>query len=135
VSFNPDEVYPANNTNAVFYNCADIAIQEPSATPRKKLAAAQRRRPATQVHRAPKIPPPDDSCCAPSQFHALATTNNLQFEIYYDGTRQLVRIDRSLSGEILYSTITNYSDPNLPEVYTRSRASTHLTRSYSTSTT
>lgn len=26
VSYNPDEIDPANNTDAIFYNCADIAI-------------------------------------------------------------------------------------------------------------
>jgi hypothetical protein len=118
VSYNADEIYPSNNTDGVFYNCADIAIQTSSTA----------RAPAALSSTAIPTPPPASSmadqfsCCAPKQFAAFAVstgrdpTQDRAQRIYYDAVNRAVRWDRLyLQPSRSYSTISIYSDSSLPE--------------------
>ncbi len=116
ISNNPLEVDPANNTAAIFYNCADIKItdadEDVSPVPAHALLSAA---PAAAAAAAP---PASFSCAPPPLFHAYGETvsraGKVLHEIWYDGVQQLVRWDRK--GAIVNGTqdavitITNYSD-------------------------
>jgi hypothetical protein len=106
VSLNPFEVYPNNNTDAIFYNCVDVSIIE-----NPDLA---------QAEPFQEAPPTDStaSCCTPISFTASAIETNsvgtVVHDIWFDGFTQMVRWDRrgniEESGvEDYLVTITNYT--------------------------
>jgi hypothetical protein len=122
VSNNPLEIDPANNTAAIFYNCADIKItaDEGEVSPfidglPPALATAATK--SFQFDRRSSLDG-DFTCASTPLFHAFGETisraGKVTHEIWYDGVRQLVRWDRR--GSIVngtadaISTITNYSD-------------------------
>ena len=121
MSFNPLEIYPKNNTNAIFYNCADIALESdtrprPASSPKNSTAP----RNTTRTPQAVGADPRDPRCTSPSLWEATAVTTSsvgiVNHHIWYDAIRQRVRWDRS--GALWNSTdnelslITNYSDLN-----------------------
>jgi hypothetical protein len=120
ISNNPLEIDPANNTAAVFYNCADIKItdaeEDVSPTPSDALVSTPTVKAAALEKLATSAPA--FSCQPPPLFHAYGETvsraGNVVHEIWYDGAQQVVRWDRRgaiVNGTMDYiSTITNYSD-------------------------
>lgn len=131
VSFNPLEVYPSNNTDAIFYNCADIQIVSqqgnhtaaPAANAPTATAQSPKAHATANATRAAQSSPQvaalsNPACTSPPRWVATAETNSsvgkVSHQIYYDATRQLVRWERT--GNLWNSTensivlITNYSD-------------------------
>jgi len=110
VSHNQDEVDPANNHDAIFYNCADIAL-----VPGLNSSSA----PSTQ-HPAPllSVPPQAEDCCTLPQWTASAYSQSDKgttlHTISYDAKRQFVTWDRTPlwdpSQHLI--TITNYTSGN-----------------------
>ena len=103
VSYNPYEVYPANNTDAIFYNCADIEVTSSSIPPPH---------PAAPVVVKPEASP-TVSCATPPVWVAEGLTKDKNVEthhqIWWDQTAGFVRWDRqsALLGNV--SLVTNYS--------------------------
>ena len=95
VAHNPDEVDPKNNTDAIFYNCADIALVAAPSTP-SAMAAAQASAPAKPQLRRPLDGP---SCVTPGAWEATALETNslgaVSHHIWYDKAAQKVRWDRA----------------------------------------
>ena len=123
VSNNPLEIDPANNTAAIFYNCADIKITADAAqvspfTDGLPPALATATASSFQSDKRSSSNGRDFSCASTPLFHAFGETvsraGKVEHEIWYDGVQQLVRWDRR--GSIVngtadaISTITNYSD-------------------------
>jgi len=83
VSNNPEEIYPANNTHATFYQCADIAI---------------------------RAAPNEVGCCAPTQWKSNivledSVTGSQRISVFYDATSKKIRWDYIDEG---LTTITDY---------------------------
>lgn len=106
ISNNPDEIYPANNTAAIFWQCSDIAITSNNGNkePSKPIEKKNRQLVASK------------GCCAPFQFQAKGTetingTVRTTFNVYWDGIRSLTRWDKCdvASGKCtsLYNNYTN----------------------------
>ena len=89
ISNNADEVDPKDNTNAIFYNCADIEVTVPS----NSLSLSPLPLPLPN-----KESRQDVSCCAPGQWQGNAVSFNklgrTSHTIYYDATNRRVRWDR-----------------------------------------
>ena len=90
VSHNKDEVDPKNNTEAIFYNCADIEV----------LAAAQEEsEPRTAGTADATKAKTTESCSLPDQFTLRAHETNalgvVVHSVYWDGKAQKTRWDRS----------------------------------------
>jgi hypothetical protein len=110
VSFNAMEVFPSNNTNAIFYQCSDISI-----TSSNDRAAAK-----GVIPPRPQLPLATGgySCTTPPLWQASGTSTGPGGEqtahvIYYDANQQLVRWDRTPLGSndaAPLITITNFSD-------------------------
>ena len=108
VSNNPDEIYPANNTKAIFYSCADVEIIAPGNWGPGMLKAAMK--PAAEV---PKLlrqvvgidaaPVVGQSCMTPSRWMATGTEYDFQgngimsHSIAYDTVASMIRWDRNNS--------------------------------------
>jgi len=127
VSHNVDEQYPANNTEAIFYNCADITIvPHLSAEERAQneihhrhhhqhsKSEKQHEREEHTTHQSDII----QGCCTPPQWEIWGYEENFLGEtthhIYYDSVLNFVRWDRegnlensSVISQI--SVITNYT--------------------------
>ena len=104
VSLNQDEIDPANNTQAIFWQCADIKISSSSALETKKKTTTSKKR-AHGSHRLKT-----QGCCAPSTFQMTgiehddsgATKNHA---VYWDASRSLTRWDKY--GIQLYNNYSN----------------------------
>eukprot|EP01060_Flectonema_neradi_P035083 TRINITY_DN633_c1_g2_i1.p1 TRINITY_DN633_c1_g2~~TRINITY_DN633_c1_g2_i1.p1 ORF type:complete len:349 (+),score=55.31 TRINITY_DN633_c1_g2_i1:76-1122(+) len=98
ISYNKFEVYPKNNTDAVFYQCSDIEI-----VPSTLKAIDEE---PTTIQVAEKA----SSCTTPKRWTATSTSNLQHTKIYYDATGPIVRWDRTvLATGITTSYITNYT--------------------------
>mmetsp|Transcript_2750 Transcript_2750/g.7601 ORF Transcript_2750/g.7601 Transcript_2750/m.7601 type:complete len:391 (+) Transcript_2750:45-1217(+) len=134
VSFNQFEVNPTDNTDAIFYNCADIAISPRVGVP--PPAARPARPPGQAAHPLPSaptaietrsfpVPKEEYSCCTPDQWTGEATSwsslGRLSHTVYYDATTPVVRWDRvgaveNKNGQGYQSTISYYaSEVPIPE--------------------
>ena len=111
VSHNPLEVDPKNNTESVFYNCADIELIAPSSP--AKAPAALRVKPPVQVAST-------YTCKTPDRFKAsLVETNawgTVEHTVWWDAPSHLTRWDKngSLDGsgsKTKLSLINNYTAP------------------------
>ena len=120
ISNNPDEIDPSNNTQAIFYNCADIRILSSSASspPRLSKPFAKRETPsAAQVSESGKAAGNAFSCCTAPQWEGWAFGYSplglVQHHIYYDAVNKLVRWEQfgALESPALLQriTIANYT--------------------------
>jgi len=86
VSHNPLEIYPKNNTEAIFYNCADITVTSSD----DELQSEERKPQQQEMKQERKKSPPgkEFDCCAPPQFEATAVSSTplgaVNYHIYYD---------------------------------------------------
>ena len=111
VSYNPLEVDPAANTDAIFYTCADVAIVASA-----PAAAAQ---PAPLHQRlAPSAAASDSyNCTTPASWSANFTETNefgvVQHAVWWDAGRRMTRWDRlgslTAAGPSALSLINDYS--------------------------
>ncbi len=123
VSNNVDEIDPPNNTQAIFYQCVDIAISSSDTSEAKPVAAASlsgrtSRRVSRRVSAAAK------GCCAPTQFQCTGVEHTasgvtIQHTLYWDAINLLVRWDKLGSVRTLLS-LTSFvcrrlSDPHLQD--------------------
>jgi hypothetical protein len=112
VSYNPLEVDPATNTDAIFYNCADIAIV---AAGEGQMRAQATPAPAAQAE--PLSAGGDYSCVTPPVWRAKFTESNsygfVQHEIFWSSVSNFTRWDQAgdldASGPSILSLINNYS--------------------------
>jgi hypothetical protein len=110
VSFNELEIYPKNNTDAIFYNCADVKVVEAESSSEVSNPVDKSLKPGQFYDHV--------SCVSPSRWEAVGrsiTPNGIiNHHIYYDAVDQLVRWDRW--GALTNATfdhvvlITNYTD-------------------------
>jgi hypothetical protein len=130
ISYNPLEIDPANNTDAIFYNCADIAIvssslKPPSTTETTHIASST----STASSTPPTLPmnqlrlPSDYSCSTPSSWIANFTETNpngfVQHSLFWDSISKKTRWDKSgaldssgISSSL--SLINDYSKTPMP---------------------
>lgn len=101
VSNNPDEIDPPANVQAIFWQCADVAIvsgapqQPPAASPLPQFPAAAIHR-ETAVLRAQS----SSGCCAPTTFQMTGQEHNptgtsSSYAVYWDAVNQRTRIDKN----------------------------------------
>ncbi len=109
ISNNPDEIYPSNNTAAVFWQCADIAIVGSAVDVAKKQQ--MRKKTERRVRGDAK------GCCVPPQFQISGREENAagitNHQMYWDQTNGLVRWDKVLGQRNLtlwnnYTTNSEY---------------------------
>eukprot|EP00008_Paramoeba_atlantica_P010219 CAMPEP_0201491456 /NCGR_PEP_ID=MMETSP0151_2-20130828/29867_1 /ASSEMBLY_ACC=CAM_ASM_000257 /TAXON_ID=200890 /ORGANISM="Paramoeba atlantica, Strain 621/1 / CCAP 1560/9" /LENGTH=291 /DNA_ID=CAMNT_0047877817 /DNA_START=67 /DNA_END=939 /DNA_ORIENTATION=+ len=121
VSFNQDEISPKNNTDAIFYNCANIQLVAPPSSldvaQLKPLEDNNDEELDSSSSSSSFQKEEDLSCCTPSQWQgsAVSTTGTGEsiIQVYYDGEKQVTRWDRSGMlepdmGYQDYTFITNY---------------------------
>lgn len=122
-SNNPFEIYPADNTDAIFYNCADIKIIANTAIPNRFLAPTPVA--DTQSPSTPVVDTAATSCTIPPSVELLGTEINfylgpIQHHVYYDATKRLLRWDKfgriepTDTEPISLTYLTNYTLPNGP---------------------
>lgn len=108
VSNNPFEIYPAENTDAIFYNCADI-----------KILANSNPAPAAPVADI-DVNPSTSSCKLPPYIELMGNENNIyqgaiQHHVWYDSNRRMLRWDKTGRIEptdtspITLTYLTNYT--------------------------
>ena len=89
VSHNTAEIDPANNTDSIFYNCADIRL---IANPATKEATDEK---AAQREIISQTKSTETGCSTPDEWQAWAVETTLRgsiaHNIVYDGTHQLVQ--------------------------------------------
>jgi len=109
ISNNPLEIYPSNNTRAIFYNCVDISIVAAASNDERNSIENVVVSPASGAN---------ISCCSPPQWHATGTETNdlgtITHSIWYDEKIQMVRWDRTgnleTANRVEYlQIITNYT--------------------------
>jgi hypothetical protein len=119
VSNNPLEVYPENNTQAIFYNCADIAILPPSNADEEESKIITEKK--TTLIEDESI-----SCCSPPQWqiagHEYNSLGYVSHYIWYDEMMNMVRWDKTGNLESSQQTdklivITNYTTSNEYLIY------------------
>ena len=95
-SYNKYEIYPANNTDAVFYQCSDIEITDSNITaPAPKTTT-------------PKVGAA--SCTTPEKWTATTESERQHTKIWYDAAGPLVRWDRmDRATGVMTSYVTNYT--------------------------
>lgn len=124
VSYNPLEVDPVTNTDAVFYNCADISIVGQQAKtevlPHPKNAGVQIEGGAKR--REPQTTTGTTGCTTPESWIANFTEMNawgfVQHRVWWDSVNELTRWDKvgniDASGVSSLSLINNYKTANGP---------------------
>ena len=126
ISHNPLEIDPKNNTDAIFYNCADIAITVP---PMHDVSTAEHltEPAASRVLSSlePSAPPlaqlssTNTSCSTPDRWHASLVEVNqwgaVNHTIWWDAIQRLTRWDKSgaldASGSSDLSLVNDYNQP------------------------
>ena len=99
ISYNKYEVYPANNTDAVFYQCSDIVIKAQDVQ-EDRSAAVKLEKPALKAA----------TCTTPDRWHATSESNRQLTKIWYDATAPLVRWDRTdRATGVTMTYLTNYT--------------------------
>eukprot|EP01061_Rhynchopus_euleeides_P013480 TRINITY_DN2353_c0_g1_i1.p1 TRINITY_DN2353_c0_g1~~TRINITY_DN2353_c0_g1_i1.p1 ORF type:complete len:347 (+),score=92.44 TRINITY_DN2353_c0_g1_i1:50-1090(+) len=98
ISYNKYEVYPANNTDAVFYQCSDIVVEANNGTEDRTHS----------VQEAPALKAA--ACTTPDRWTATSESDRQHTKIWYDATAPIVRWDRTdRATGVTTSYVTNYT--------------------------
>lgn len=122
VSHNPLEIDPKNNTDSIFYNCADIELLAvaPHADGSARSSPGLSRRP---VHTQPPAGAGGYTCRTPDRFRAKLLETNawgvVEHTLWWDSINQLTRWDKngSLDSSGRASTLSLINDYTKPIEY------------------
>lgn len=110
ISYNPLEIDPANNTDSIFYNCADIVIRKMAKVP---------------TYRAKKEERPLDphTCISPKRFHGSGKESTpygvVDYDLYYDAVVEkvlLLRGNTNWAPSQNSTALTYYKKPSGGEI-------------------
>jgi len=115
VSYNPMEVDPQNNTDAIFYNCADIAL---IGNPNEEVEVSSQQVILPKQSSSGLVESNAAGCTAPPQWTVSGVETNrlgvVQHQVWYDQINNVIRWDRTGvlepgTGVQTLSLVTNYT--------------------------